>query len=91
MLQEPRPTIPRQFNSKQVLVRFAFRLVLLITCATFGGQGFGLTFAAPLILSAVFCAVMAIMRREAIFGPVLTHWDEAAACAVLGHLSTALI
>jgi small basic protein len=91
MLQEPRPTVPRQFNSKQVLVRFAFRLVLLITCATFGGEGFALTLAALLILSAVFCTIMAVMRREALFGPVLTHWDEAAACAALGHLFTALI
>jgi small basic protein len=91
MLQEPRPTIPRQFNSKQVLSRFAFRLVLLITCASFGGQGFGLTLATLLILSAVFCAVVAVMRREAIFGPVLTHWDEAVTCAALGHLATALI
>ena len=91
MLQEQRPTVPRQFNSKQVLVRFAFRLVLLITCATFGGQGFGLTFAALLILSAVFYTVMAVMRREAPFGPVLTHWDEAAVCAALGLLSSALV
>jgi L-cystine uptake protein TcyP (sodium:dicarboxylate symporter family) len=53
MLQEPRPTVPRQFNSKQVLVRFAFRLVLLVTWASFGGHGFGLTFAALVILSAV--------------------------------------
>ena len=27
------------------------------------------------------------MRREQMFGPVLTHWDEAAAYAVLGHLA----
>jgi hypothetical protein len=63
----------------------------LITWASFGGQGFGLTFAALVILSAVFCTVMAVMRREALFGPVLTHWDEAAACAALGHLAIALI
>jgi hypothetical protein len=30
------------------------------------------------------------MRREAMFGPVLTHWDEAAAYAVIGLLVSAL-
>jgi hypothetical protein len=30
------------------------------------------------------------MRREAMFGPVLTHWDEAAAYAVIGRLVSAL-
>src|SRR5262249_46919963 len=44
----------------------------------FGGQGFGQTFAALLTLSAVFCIVVGTMRREAIFGHTLTHWDEAA-------------
>jgi hypothetical protein len=29
------------------------------------------------------------MRREAMFGPVLTHWDEAAAYAVIGRLASA--
>ena len=32
----------------------------------------------------------ASMRREQMFGPVLTHWDEAAAYAVLAHLAPAL-
>ena len=30
------------------------------------------------------------MRREAMFGPVLTHWDEVAAYAVIGRLASAL-
>jgi len=30
------------------------------------------------------------MRREEMFSPVLTHWDEAAAYAVLGHLAAVL-
>jgi hypothetical protein len=41
-------------------------------------------------LSAIFCAVVGAMRREAMFGPVLTHWDEAAAYAVIGLLVSAL-
>jgi hypothetical protein len=87
---EPRRTLPHQLNSSQVLVRFVIRLALLTTFASFGTLGFGITLAAILVLSAVFCTVVAVMRQEAMFGPVLTHWDEAAACAVLGHLVTAL-
>jgi hypothetical protein len=55
-MEEPRSTFPHQLNSTQVLFRFAFRLVLLITCATFGAQGFGLTFAALLVLSLAMIA-----------------------------------
>lgn len=79
--------IPAQFNSRQVLFRIVFRLVLLTTLAAFGSQGFGKTFAALLALSAVFCTVTGAMRGEAIFGPTLTHWDEAAVYAVAQHLS----
>jgi hypothetical protein len=86
-MQELRPAIPHQLNSRQVLFRAAFRLVLLTCFATFGSQGFGKTFAALLTLSAVFCAVTGAMRREAIFGPTLTHWDEAAVYALAQHLS----
>jgi hypothetical protein len=87
---EPRPTIPHQFNSSQVILRFVFRIVLLSAFAAFGTQGFGMMFAALLALSAIFCAVVGAMRREAMFGPVLTHWDEAAAYAVIGRLVSVL-
>jgi hypothetical protein len=92
-MEERRPTITHQLNSLQILLRFMFRLLrllLLSTFATFGAQGFGTTFAAILALSATFCAVVGAMRREAMFGPVLTHWDEAAAYAVIGRLVSAL-
>jgi hypothetical protein len=67
-----------------------FRLFLLGIFATFGTQGFGTTFGALLELSAIFCVVVGAMRREAMFSPVLTHWDEAATYAVTGRLVTAL-
>jgi hypothetical protein len=31
------------------------------------------------------------MRREAIFGPTLTHWDEAAVYAVAGHVARSVV
>jgi hypothetical protein len=77
--------IPPQANSRQVVFRGVFRLVLLTAFATLGSQGFGKTFATLLGLSVVFCTVTGAMRREAIFGRALTHWDEAAVYAVVGH------
>jgi hypothetical protein len=90
IMEDQRPTIPHQLSSSQVLWRFVLRLLLLSTFATFSTQGFGTTLAALLTLSATFCAVLGAMRREAMFGPVLTHWDEAAAYAVIGRLVSAV-
>jgi hypothetical protein len=87
---KPRPTISHQLSSSQVVLRFVFRLALLSTFAIFGTQGFGTTFATLLALSAIFCVVVGGVRCEAMFGPVLTHWDEAAAYAVIGRLVSVL-
>lgn len=75
-----------RIGTPQVLLRVVFRLVIFVSAAPFGTQGFATTFVSLLGLSAVFCAVAGVMRHEAIFGPVLTHWDEAACYAFLGHL-----
>jgi hypothetical protein len=85
-MEQPQPKlpIPRQFTSSQVLFRFALRLALVSSFATLGTNDFATSFAALSVLSALFCAVMAAARREAIFGPVLTHWDEAAVYAFIG-------
>jgi hypothetical protein len=95
-MDQPKSATPHQLNSSEVVFRFALRLALLSMFATFGAQGFARTFAALLALSVIFCVVMGTMRREALFGPMLTHWDEAAAygrhwssgfCALLTNLS----
>ena len=89
-MEQPRRTFPHPLNSSQVLVRLLFRLVLLSAFATMSSQGFGKAFAGLLALSAIFCAVSGALRQEAILGPVLTHWDEAAAYAFISRLSLAL-
>jgi hypothetical protein len=88
-MNEPKNTIPHQLNSWQVLFRFAFRIVLLSTFATFSTQGFRAAFVALLALSSIFCAVAGALRQEAILGRVLTHWDEAAAYAFISRLISA--
>ena len=88
-MQELRPAIQPRLDSRQVLFRAAFRLILLAALAAFGSQAFGKTLASLLALAAIFCAVVGAMRREAMFGPALTHWDEAAVYAVVARLASA--
>jgi hypothetical protein len=57
--------------------------VLLLMFAGFSSQGFEKALTALLLLAAIFCATVAAARREPLLGPVLTHWDEAAAHAVI--------
>ena len=70
--------------------RFAFRLIILTVFAALGTRGFGPAFAALLAMAAIFCAIAGAMRREEMFGHVLTHWDEAVAYAVIDRKSTRL-
>jgi hypothetical protein len=79
-----------QTGSRQVLFRIIFRLVVLTVFARFGGEAFGKALAALLAMSAIFGAVVAVMRREALFGRSLTHWEEAATYVALAYLITAL-
>ena len=89
-MEEPRTSIPHHLVSFQVLLRFAFRLALLSVCAAYSRESFAPAFAVLLALSALFCAFVGIIRREAIFGTALTYWDEAAAYALIGRVAYAL-
>jgi hypothetical protein len=89
-MQQPRPAISYQPTSSQVLFRLGFRLVALSVLANLGTQGFGITLSMLLAMSAIFCAIVGATRREDIFGPALTHWDEAVTYAALSHLVGAL-
>ncbi len=80
----------REIASAQVLIRFVLRIVLLGVFATFGSQGFGKTFESLLLLTVFYCVFAATLRREPPFGPVLTHFDEAAGYAAFGGLVSAL-
>ena len=55
-----------------------------------GTSGFGPAFAALLAMAAIFCVIAGAMRREDMFGHVLTHWDEAVAYAVIARLASTL-
>jgi hypothetical protein len=77
---------PHRFSSRQVLLRFALRLVVFSVIAVVGAPGFRIMFPTLMILSAISCALAGALRGEPIFGRVLTHWDEAAGYGVLGCL-----
>jgi hypothetical protein len=70
-----------------VLVRFLLRLALLSGFGILGSLGFGASLSALATMAAIVCATVAAMRQEAIFGPVLTHWDEATACIVIAWVT----
>jgi hypothetical protein len=53
-----------------------------------GSQGFVKTLESLLVLAVFYCIFAAAIRREATFGPVLTHLDEAAAYAVIARLAS---
>ena len=78
--------LPRLASSGQVVARFVMRLVLLGGFAIVSGQPLGSMLSYVLALTAIFCAVTALMRQEYVFAPVLTHWDESAGYALLHAL-----
>jgi hypothetical protein len=69
-----------------VVIRFSLRLIILGTFASLGKQGFAPALRGFLILAVVFCAFVAVARREALLGPSLTHWDEAAVYGLMAFL-----
>lgn len=88
-MSQPAPPV-EQPTSERVVARFVMRLVILAAFASFGTQGFGTSLAQMLLLASVFCVVTAKLRQEAVLGPVLTHWDEAAAFLLANGVLTRL-
>lgn len=81
------PDIPRDIGSAHVLIRFLVRMIILCAFAALGSQGFAKALEGLAALAVFYCVFAAAMRREAPFGPALTHFDEAAAYAVTARLA----
>ena len=84
------PAVPPHLVSAQVLFRFGLRLGILSAFALLAGRGFAATLVSLLALAAVCCGALAAGRREPLFGPVLTHWDEAVVFALASLLFSTL-
>ena len=82
--------LPREYDSRRVLIRFGIRTGILVTFAAFSRAGFGKSLAALLAMSSILCVVLAFARREATFQTRLNHWDEAIAYAALYFMSVAI-
>ncbi|HEY6832031.1 MAG TPA: hypothetical protein VI251_06020 [Pseudolabrys sp.] len=81
------PDIPREIAITRVLIRFCVRLAILIAFAFVGRQGFANTLENLMALAACYCVVIGGFRREVPLGPLLTHYDEAAAYALTAGLA----
>ena len=75
--------MPRTLSPTRVMARFAVRVALLATFAAFGSVGFGRSLAALLWMSIILCSLAGLVRREALFGTDLNHWDEGVAFGAL--------
>ena len=73
-----------------MLVRFGFRIIILVVFASFGGIGFVRSLAALLWMSVILSAVVAMIRREIPFGAALNYWDETVAYTALFCLARGL-
>ena len=87
---QPAPELQPRADAAQVMLRVALRLALLAGVALLLRQDLARSMPTLLYLLAIFCAATAVGRREAIFGSMLTHWDEAAAYVVLSRIVTML-
>lgn len=75
----------------QVLIRFGFRLAIMIAFAAFASTGFGKGLVALLWMSALICALVGIFKRELPFAANLNHWDEMTAYVALCALGTGIV
>ena len=89
-MRQQKSTFAHEVDSRHVLFRFAFRLIVLTVFASLGTRGFGPAFAALLRWRHFSVRSAGAMRREEMFGHVLTHWDEAVAYAVIARLASTL-
>lgn len=83
--------LPQQLQSVQVMVRFGFRLAIMIGFAMFAGACFGRGLVTLLWMSAVICAFVGIAKREMPFAANLNHWDEMTAYVALCALGTGIV
>jgi hypothetical protein len=90
-MAESSSNLPRAQRSAQVATRFLARLAFFGAFALLSRHGLDQMMACALGTMALFSAITASVRRETVFAPVLTGWDEAAAygliCALLIRLS----
>jgi hypothetical protein len=84
----PEPGIHCDPASAQVLLRFFVRVLIFVLFALASHQGFAKALEGLMVLAVLYCIVAASFRRETPFGSALTHYDEAAAYALIARLAS---
>lgn len=82
--------LPRELQSVQVMVRFGFRLAIMVGFAVFAGAGFGKGLVTLLWMSALICALTGLVKREMPLAANLNHWDEMTAYVALCALGAGI-
>lgn len=77
--------------SGRAVLRFCVRLALLAALAALTHVGFRNAIPGFLFAGGIFCALWAMLHREPLFAPVLTHWDEAALLVILGRAASIIL
>ena len=62
-MRQSKSTFAHEVDSRHVLFRFAFRLIVLTIFASLSTRGFGPAFAALLAMAALFCAIALALAR----------------------------
>jgi hypothetical protein len=75
--------LPRSQSSAPVAIRFLARLAFFGAFALLSHHGADRIMAYMLGVMAIISAITALVRREKLFAPVLTGWDEAAAYGLI--------
>jgi hypothetical protein len=89
LTQFPNLDSTQGLTSRQVIVRFFLRMIVLMIFAAFGSIGFDRSLTALLWMSTILSAVLATLKREEPLDTVLNHWDETMAYAALCCLVSA--
>jgi hypothetical protein len=77
--------------SGRAVLRFCVGLALLAALAALAHAGFQNAIPGILVAAGLFCALVALVRREPLFAPILTHWDEAALLVLLGSVASIVL
>lgn len=84
-LRSHREPTPTELATVCTIGRFGLRLVIFAGFALVSQRPFWAVMATLLVLAALLSALVAGFRGERVFGPALTHWDEAAWYALLSR------
>lgn len=83
--------LPQGLASSRVLIRFGVRMIILATFAASSSIGFARGLATLMLMAIILSSLIAVIKRERPFQPVLNYWDETVAYAAMFSLISIFI